>query len=72
MPSGAVAHGTLHMVASAHGVVMTQCNWKQGAAGSHSMRSAKKIHAFIDVVSCLWLCGDVNGRGSRRSSSCAH
>lgn len=32
----------------------------------------KKIHAFIDVVSCLWLCGDLNGRGSRRNSSCAH
>ena len=32
----------------------------------------KKIHAFIGVVDCLLLCGDVNGRGSRRSSSCVH
>ena len=69
--SGAVAHGTLHMVASAHGVVKLGLG-KQGAEGSHSMRNAKKIHAFIDVVICLWLCGDLNGRGSRRSSSCVH
>ena len=44
--SGAVAH-----------VVVKLGLGKQGAEGSHSMKSATKIHAFIDVVSCLccWL-----------------
>ena len=28
----------------------------QEAEGSHSMRSAKKIHAFIGVVSCVCCC----------------
>lgn len=58
---------------SAHVVVKLGLG-KQGAEGGHSMRSAKKIHAFYwrGVVCGCVLCGDVNGRGSRRSNSCVH
>ena len=60
-------------VAVAHEVVTTHVR-KQGAEGGKPFNEEckKKIHAFIDVANCLWLCGNVNGRGSRRSSSCAH